>query len=105
LLARVRSLLRVKELYDELAQSRDALAEQAHHLAMEKSRAEAILYSMGDGVFTTELDGRITLLNPAAEQIAGVTLEAALGQPWHVALGVRGRAGQSLEDGCPICES
>ncbi|HLG51374.1 MAG TPA: response regulator, partial [Chloroflexota bacterium] len=54
LLARVRSLVRSKRLFDELARSRDEIARQAEQLGAEKSRAEAILYSISDGVFTTD---------------------------------------------------
>src|SRR6185437_6727260 len=62
LLARVRSLVRLKRLYDELTESRDEAARQAELLAAEKSRVEAILYSMGDGVVTTNLNGQLILL-------------------------------------------
>ncbi|MHB8617981.1 MAG: response regulator [Chloroflexota bacterium] len=98
LLARVRSLLRVRRLYDELAQSRDEIAEWAGLLAAEKSRAEGILYSISEGVVTTDPEERITLMTPAAEAMFGVTLEAALGQPWATALMARGADGQALDE-------
>ncbi len=104
LLARVRSLVRSKRLFDELARSRDEIARQAEQLGAEKSRAEAILYSISDGVFTTDPDGRVTMLNPAAEEITGTTFERAVGRIWSDALGVRDTSGQALSsDTCPLC--
>ncbi len=97
LLARVGSAVRAKRLYDELAESRDEISQQAHLLAAEKSRAEAVLYSMSDGVLTTDLEGRVTLLNPAAEAMFGITLESILGQPLGQALGLRTPSGQELD--------
>jgi PAS domain S-box-containing protein len=44
-------------------------AEQA--LAAEKERLAVTLGSIGDAVITTDTGGRITLLNPAAEQLTG----------------------------------
>lgn len=103
LLARVRSLLRMKDLYDQLVLSRDETTRQAEVVAAEKSRLEAILHSMSDGVLTTDLERRITSLNPAAETIARVPAERALGQPWITALGVRDRGGHPLgTDACPL---
>ncbi len=43
--------------------------------------AEIILDSVTDGVFTVDLEGRITAFNRAAVQITGVPREEALGQP------------------------
>ena len=98
LLARVRSLIRLKQQHDELIESRDEMVRQAEQLAAEKSRVEAILYSMSDGVATTDLAGRLTLLNPAGEAICGTTVEAVGGRPWAEALGVRDRHGDALDD-------
>jgi PAS domain S-box-containing protein len=39
------------------------------------------LNSIGDGVLATDTDGRITLLNPVAEQLTGWDLAAARGRP------------------------
>jgi PAS domain S-box-containing protein len=43
--------------------------------------AQTILNSVADGVFTVDLDWRITSFNRAAEKITGVSKEEALGQP------------------------
>ncbi|MFT3804423.1 MAG: EAL domain-containing protein [Burkholderiaceae bacterium] len=47
----------------------------------EQKRATVTLQSIGDGVITTDRDGRILYLNPAAEQLTGWSNAEALGQP------------------------
>jgi PAS domain S-box-containing protein len=44
------------------------------------SPTEAILESISDGVFTVDLDWRITAFNRAAEEITGISREEALGR-------------------------
>ncbi len=39
------------------------------------------LNSIGDGVITTDLDGRVTAMNPVAARLTGWTPEDAIGQP------------------------
>lgn len=46
-----------------------SLAERARREALEESRAT--LYSIGDGVIATDEDGRVTRMNPVAEQLTG----------------------------------
>jgi PAS domain S-box-containing protein len=59
-----------------------ALARRAERaLAEEKERLSVTLRSIGDGVITTDLEGRVRLLNRAAETLTGWTQEQALGQP------------------------
>jgi len=50
-------------------------------LAAEKERLSVTLYSIGDGVVTTDIGGRVTLLNKVAEQLTGWTRQQALGKP------------------------
>ncbi|MFJ3481853.1 EAL domain-containing protein [Pseudomonas sp. NPDC090202] len=61
------------------------LLEQRHAFAtalqMEKERAQITLESIGDGVITTDVDGSITYLNPAAEQMTHWKTEQASGLP------------------------
>jgi diguanylate cyclase (GGDEF)-like protein/PAS domain S-box-containing protein len=52
----------------------------AAELAAEKERIEVTLHSIGDGVVTTDERGRITYLNPVAEQLVGWTLHEARGR-------------------------
>ena len=52
-------------------------AQEALHA--EKERAEVTLASIGDGVITTDLDGRIESLNEAAQLMTGFTAQQAAG--------------------------
>ena len=45
---------------------------------------EIIWNSMGIGVFTVDLERRITSFNEAAKEITGYLLEEMLGQPCHL---------------------
>lgn len=47
----------------------------------EKERAEVTLRSIGDGVVTVDLDGRVDYLNPVAEAMTGWSLDEARGRP------------------------
>jgi PAS domain S-box-containing protein len=50
-------------------------------LAAEKERLTVTLYSIGDGVITTDTRGRVALLNKAAEQLTGWSQAQAEGEP------------------------
>jgi PAS domain S-box-containing protein len=50
-------------------------------LMQEKMRIEATLQSSGDGIITTDVEARITLLNRVAQQLTGWTQEEAIGKP------------------------
>ena len=70
----VLALLRTHKL---LAQ-RHAFAEA---LELEKERAQITLESIGDGVITTDVDGAIAYMNPAAEQLTHWSASQAIGLP------------------------
>ena len=53
--------------------------EEALH--REKERAQITLQSIGDGVISTDADGRVEYLNPTAEELTGWRLEDAAGRP------------------------
>ncbi|NBA97256.1 EAL domain-containing protein [Pseudomonas sp. R5(2019)] len=50
-------------------------------LEAEKERAQITLQSIGDGVITTDVDGSIAYMNPAAEQLTHWNAEQAQGLP------------------------
>ena len=50
-------------------------------LSMEKERLSVTLRSIGDGVITTDVEGRIVLINKLAEKLTGWQTEEAVGQP------------------------
>ena len=55
--------------------------ETSQELSIE--RFEAVLRSISDGVFTIDLNNRITCFNRAAEEITGIQRNLALGRPCH----------------------
>jgi PAS domain S-box-containing protein len=58
-------------------------AEDEHYLRREREIFEVTLKSIGDGVIVTDVDGRVTLLNPVAEQVTGWSIAAARDQPFE----------------------
>ncbi|MCT7264525.1 PAS domain-containing protein, partial [Salmonella enterica] len=53
----------------------------ADALQVGKERAQITLESIGDGVITTDVDGAITYMNPAAEALTRWASARAHGQP------------------------
>ena len=68
---------RIEELGKEV-QRRKLAEEEARQLG-EKLRVT--LYGIGDAVITTDLEGRVTMMNPVAEGLTGWTQDEAVGQP------------------------
>jgi PAS domain S-box-containing protein len=58
-----------------------ATSESAAELRNQRQWFEVTLDSIGDGVITADVDGRITTLNPVAEQLTGWTTAEAKGKP------------------------
>jgi PAS domain S-box-containing protein len=48
-----------------------------------QQRLAVTLTSIGDGVITTDADGRITRMNPVAQDLVGWNEREAVGRPWH----------------------
>jgi PAS domain S-box-containing protein len=44
---------------------------------------EAVMSSMGEGLFTVDSEGRVTFMNPAAQRLFGWTLEELIGNKMH----------------------
>src|SRR6185295_14904493 len=64
-----------------LVQTTRAYDDQLGALAAEKELAQVTLASIGDGVLSTDARGRVELLNPVAEELAGWSAEEAAGLP------------------------
>lgn len=70
----------------------------AHALAeLERSRFQAIINAIGDGVIVADARGRLTLFNPAAERILGVGVLDAEPGLWSRLYGIY------LTDGSTLC--
>jgi PAS domain S-box-containing protein len=83
LVARVRANLELARLRVDIA--------QLEAIADERARAERVLMTLPEGVFTVDSSGSVELWNPAAAQITGLAAEAVVGRPveealpgWHV---------------------
>jgi PAS domain S-box-containing protein len=53
----------------------------AAELKQQRKWFEVTLASIGDGVITADVEGKVTLLNPVAEQLTGWTTAEAIGKP------------------------
>ncbi len=73
----------------------------AEALAAEKERLSVTLRSIGDGVITTDMDGRIVLINRVAEHLTGWSQEEAAGRALTDVLALRETSvpGEPLTDG------
>jgi PAS domain S-box-containing protein len=70
-----------RKLHSEAVEALSLARRAERALAEEKERLSVTLRSVGDGVITTDLDGKIQLVNNAAETLTGWTQEEAIGQP------------------------
>jgi PAS domain S-box-containing protein len=96
--------LNIRALYDEggivtsfegLLEDISQQRESAEILADERERLGVTLRSIGDGVISTDREGLITLVNRAAEDMTGWSLDEALGRPLEEVLRlVNGMNGQ-----------
>ena len=57
------------------------LKQSCYELEVEKEFLAVALRSIGDGVITTDLEGRVTMLNSMAEKLTGWSTEEASGHP------------------------
>jgi PAS domain S-box-containing protein len=75
-----RHVIETERLHAEAVEAL-AVAKQAEQaLAQEKERLAVTLRSIGDGVIATDLEGRLLLINNAAEALTGWTQANALGR-------------------------
>ncbi len=63
--------------------------EQQREAASQRERLRAILKCMADGVLVTDLQGRLTLMNPAAEEMTAWSNDEAKGRVWWEILALR----------------
>jgi PAS domain S-box-containing protein len=62
-------------------EQRNGSATETGELKRQRKWFETTLSSIGDGVITADCDGKVTLLNPVAEQLTGWSSGEAKGQP------------------------
>ncbi|MBN2078547.1 MAG: PAS domain S-box protein [Spirochaetes bacterium] len=69
----------LEELNQEITLAQTSQRELNERLAREKEQLTAILKSIGDAVIATDGEGRVILMNSAAEDLTGKSQEEALG--------------------------
>jgi len=74
---------RVEQLDRELEQKNRELAQQIDEVNRVKDYLNDLLGSITDGVVATDLDGRITAFNRAAERITGFSVDEVVGQTYR----------------------
>lgn len=67
----------------DLEKKNRLLSASHHSQRMEQERLRITLLSIGDGVISTDRDGRVTLINEIAETLTGWTKQSAIGKPFH----------------------
>jgi PAS domain S-box-containing protein len=65
----------------ELIEAKEALQRRTEELEQQRERFEVTLASIGDAVITTDVQGRVTFLNPVAEAMTGWSNLEARAQP------------------------
>lgn len=81
-----------------------ALHQSEQALYEEKERAEVTLHSIGDGVITTDLQGRVRYLNPVAETLTGCPLAEGVGKPIETVYRVQDQStGSPLANPARLC--
>ncbi|MBU5611834.1 ATP-binding protein [Geomonas azotofigens] len=70
----------LQELNEQLERMVD---QRTSALAMEMGRLEAVLTSLAEAVLVTDLDNRVVLFNPAAQQLFGMVPHRVIGQPFE----------------------
>ncbi len=70
---------------EELLTQQAELTAQREQLKVSEERSRLILESSAEGIFGTDIEGRITFVNPAACRMLGFGADELLGQPSHAA--------------------
>jgi PAS domain S-box-containing protein len=70
---------------EELLTQQGELTAQREQLKVSEERSRLILESSGEGIFGTDIQGRITFVNPAACRMLGFAAEDLIGKPSHAA--------------------
>lgn len=87
-----------------LAASLETIHQQVDRLSAEQNLMEITLRSIGEGVVTTDPDGRITYLNPIAQELLGVSLYAVKGHDFAETVRLfEPVAGTALTDPIRLC--
>jgi PAS domain S-box-containing protein len=76
----------IRQTIEKLSLTEEQLRKSLRKQFEESSRVEAILSSIGDGIFAVDAEGSITIFNPAAEQLTGLSASSVVGKPYDQVL-------------------
>ncbi len=76
-----------REAEEALRRSEEALMAALAEARESRDKVDAILKSIADGLIVTDRNGRVTLMNRAAEQLLGISFAEAINCPIHMVLG------------------
>ncbi len=76
-----RHVAQISELHQRSVEALALVRQSEQALAAEKDRLAVTLRSIGDGVITTDIDGRVVNVNKSAEVLTGWTQADAAGRP------------------------
>ncbi|BAN50766.1 PAS domain S-box protein [Metapseudomonas resinovorans] len=79
------------------------LRQLAERLRDERERLQVTLDAIGDGVITTDLEGRVSFLNPVAERLSGWRSDEAQGLPIEQVLLLEGEDGRLVTNPVRDC--
>ena len=91
------------KMRNNLQANEDQLRDEQATLRTERNRLSTLLSTVNAGILATDMDGRITLVNPASERLLGTSAAEALGRPYmeviHLPPGKDYALAQTLRDG------
>jgi PAS domain S-box-containing protein len=73
----------VRDLLEEQERKRRELEQAQQTLRQAREFDEAVMNSMGEGLYTVDNDGLLTFMNPAAERLLGWSLHELRGRKMH----------------------
>ena len=80
------AVLFIRQTLQQRQRAQDATQHALQALRVETNKSETLLQSIGDGVFAIDSSERITLFNPAAEQITQLKASEVIGKPFSSVL-------------------
>jgi two-component system, sensor histidine kinase and response regulator len=91
---------------EELLAQQGELTAQREQLRISEERSRLILESSAEGIFGTDIEGRITFVNPAACRMLGFAATELIGQPSHAAFHHHRADGSEYpKEECPMFEA
>ncbi|MBY0454673.1 MAG: PAS domain S-box protein [Burkholderiaceae bacterium] len=94
---------RIKFANQKMAQAFNQMRAARNENEQQRAQNEAILDTLNDGVYATDLEGKITFLNNAGETMLGWTRAELIGKPVHTAIHHTRPTGEHFpNEDCPL---